>query len=196
MTAERDIVMKAVFSYLLIFVLFLSLFCCAQEKTPESKILCGINDYNLTVDEFQYQLAAELELDNDFKLTEEAKREFLEELIKKELLIQEARRLKLDSKDKFIRAIERYWESTLIRDLMDLKGKEISKKILVSQKEIEARYNEMKESGDELPPFEEIEHDISKELKEKKKTMIFRKWLSDLRKNAGIEIDQDLLYKN
>ena len=113
--------MKAVFSYLLIFVLFLSLFCCAQEKKPESKVLCRINDYNLTVDEFQYQLAADLELDKDFKLTEEAKREFLEGLIKKELFIQEARRLKLDSKDKFIRAIERYWESTLIRDLMDLK---------------------------------------------------------------------------
>ncbi len=188
--------MKAVFSYSFLFVLFLSLFCCAQEKKPESKVLCRINDYNLTVDEFQYQLAAELELDKDFKLTEEAKREFLEGLIKKELFIQEAKRLKIDSKDKFIRAIERYWESTLIRDLMDLKGKEISKRILVSRKEIEARYNELKESGDEFPPLEEIEHDISKELKEKKKTMIFRKWLSDLRKNAGIEIDRELLYKN
>jgi hypothetical protein len=91
-----------------------------------------INDYHLTLDEFQDQLAAELKLEKDFKLTEEAKREFLEGLIRKELLIQEAKRLKLDRKEKFVRAIERYWESTLIRDIMDLKGKEIAKKIFVS----------------------------------------------------------------
>ena len=73
--------MKAHFSYSLLFLLLLSLFCCSQEKPVESKILARINDYNLTLDEFHHQLAAELEFDKDFKLTEEAKQEFLEELI-------------------------------------------------------------------------------------------------------------------
>ena len=157
--------MKAHFSYSLLFLLLLSLFCCSQEKPVESKILARINDYNLTLDAFHHQLAAELEFDKDFKLTEEAKQEFLEELIVKELLIQEAKKLKLDRKDKFIRTIERYWESTLIRDLMDLKSKEIQK-------------------------------DIGQEIKEKKKTRMLEEWIGDLRKNAKIEIDQELLYKN
>jgi hypothetical protein len=157
--------MKAHFSYSLLFLLLLSLFCCSQEKRVESKILARINDYNLTIDEFHHQLAAELEFDKDFKLTEEAKQEFLEELIVKELLIQEAKKLKLDRKDKFIRTIERYWESTLIRDLMDLKSKEIQK-------------------------------DIGQEIKEQKKTRMLEEWIGDLRKNAKIEIDQELFYKN
>lgn len=157
--------MRENFLYVLVLFVSLSLFCCSQEKPVESKILARINDYNLTLDEFHHQLAAELEFDKDFKLTEEAKQEFLEELIVKELLIQEAKRLKLDRKDKFIRTIERYWESTLIKGLMDLKSKEIQK-------------------------------DIGQEIKEKKKTRMLEEWISDLRKNAKIEIDQELLYKN
>lgn len=169
------------------------LFCCSQEKQEETKTLSRINNYNLTLDEFEYQLAAELELDKDFKLTREAKKEFLEQLIRKELLIQEAKKLRLDRKDKFMRTIERYWESTLIRDVIELKSKEIEKKVYVSEDEIEIRYKEMKESGNKLLPLQEIRDIISKELKEKKKTMMLEKWISDLRKKARIEIAEELL---
>ncbi|HUV60070.1 MAG TPA: hypothetical protein VMW09_08155 [Desulfatiglandales bacterium] len=41
-------------------------------------------------------------------MTKEAKKKFLEELIRKELLIQEAKRFNLDKKEKSVRAIERY----------------------------------------------------------------------------------------
>lgn len=195
---ERSIgIMRKHFLHSIMLFLLLSLFCCSEEKPARnSNILATINDYQLAVDEFQYQLAAELELDKDFKLTEGAKREFLEGLIRKELLIQEARRLKLDRKEKFVRAIERYWESTLIRDVMDLKSKEINKKIFVSQEEIEDRYKEMKVAEEGLPPLEEIQEKISNELKEKKKTRMLKEWMSDLREHAKIEIDQVLLYKN
>jgi hypothetical protein len=177
--------------------LLLSLLGCSEEKPLEdSKILARINEYHLTLDEFQNQLAAELELDKDFKLTEEAKREFLEGLIRKEVLIQEAKRLKLDRKEKFVRAIERYWESTLIRDLMDLKSKEIAKKIFVSQEEIETRYKEMQATEEEIPPLEEIQERIINEMKEKKKIRMLKEWISDLRSDAKIEIDQALLYQN
>jgi hypothetical protein len=162
----------------------------------DGKVLARINDYRLSLDAFQYQLALESELDKDFKLTQDAKQEFLEGLIRKETLIQEAKRLKLDSKEKFVRAIERYWEATLIRDLMDLKSKEIDEKIFVSQEELEAGYQEMRKAGEVLPPLEEIEERVRKALKEKKKTRMLKQWIGDLRKHAKIEIDYELLYKN
>ena len=173
-----------------------ALFSCSEEQTKEDKILAGIDDYNLTIDEFQYQLAAELEMDEDFKLSNEVKKEFLEGLIKKEILIQEAKRLKLDRKEKFIRTIERYWESTLIRDLVEMKGAEISNRILISEEEIEACYNNMKKPEKKLPPFAELREKIIKELKEKKKTRMLKEWIDDLRKNARIEINEELLYKD
>jgi hypothetical protein len=195
--SNREVtVMKKRIFYLLLFILSLHLFSCTQEQEKEDKILAGINDYNLTIQDFQYQLAAELEMDEDFKLTKEAKAWFLERVIRKELLVQKAKELKLDRKEKFVRAMERYWESTLIRDLMEMKGEEINKRILISQEEIEAYYNDMKKPEKKLPPLAELREKIAEELKEKKKTRMLKEWIDDLRKNARIDINEELLYKN
>ena len=187
--------MKKTFIYLLLLILFLHLFSCTQEQAKEDKILARINDCNLTLGECQCQLVAEMKLEENFKLTKEAKKEFLEDLIRKELLIQEAKRLKLDRKKKFVRAIERYWEFTLIRDLMEMKGKEINNKILISQEEIEACYNDMKKPEKKLPLLVELREKIAEELKEKKKTRMLKEWIEGLRKKARIEINEELLYK-
>ena len=184
--------MKRASFYLFAFPLLMGLLCCVQEKAEEQKILCRINGYGLTVSDFQVQLAEELEMDQDFKLTQQAKQQFLEGLIRKELLIQEAKKRKLDRKEKFVRTIERYWESTLIRDLMDLKCDEIDKRISVSEEEIDARYGDMK-SMDSLSTRKKIYDRLKKELKEEKRTAAFEGWINDLRKNATIEIKQDLL---
>ncbi len=189
--------MKKSLVYLLLTGLIFSLFYCTSEnKKEEYTVLARINDYTLSLVEFQNQLAAEMEFDRDFKLTKEAKKTFLEELIRKELLIQEAKRFNLDKKDKFIRAIERYWESTLIRDLMDMKGKEISKRILISQEEIEAYYRDMKKSDDKLPPLLKLQDKISEDLRERKKTRMLKEWINDLREKSKIQINKELLYKD
>ena len=178
--------MKRNIFYLFFFILPLTFLYCTQETPEKAEILAGVNGYNLTLEEFQNKMAANLEFDPDFKLTREARKEFLDELIEKELLIQEAKKLDLDRKEKFIRTIERYWESTLIRDLIELKASQISKRILVSQEEIETA----------SATTSEPKGKIIEDLKEKKKTRMLREWISDTRKNAKIEINQDLLYKN
>ena len=185
--------MKKTFLYSLLSILILCLTHCSQEKTEEIKILTRINDCDLSLDEFERQLTEELELNKDYKLTKEAKKEFLEGLIRKELLIQEAKKLKLDRRDKFVKAIERYWESTLIRDIIELKGRELSKRSYVSQDEIEARYREMAKSAEDVAPLNEIQERIIKELKEEKRTRMLEEWINDLRRNAKIEIFEDLL---
>ena len=150
----------------------------------------------MTLDEFQVQLAQELKLDREFKLTKEAKNEFLDQLITKEILIQEAKRRKLDRKEKFIRAIERYWESTLIRDLMEMEGQKIEKRAVVSQEEIEMRYKEMKNLDENQPPLESIRQKISEKIMEDKKSSMLEEWVNQLKKKAKIEINQELLPKN
>jgi len=187
--------MKKAFIYIFLIVFSMLFYSCAQEKKEESEILAKINDYALTLDEFHTQLAAELEMDRDFKITEEAKKDFLEGLIRKEVLIQEAKKRDLDRKEKFIRAIEHYWESTLIRDLMEAKGKEIDKRTIISQEEIESRYKEMKKSEAELPPLEDIKGKIERKMMEQKKHRILKEWIDDLRKSAHVEINQELFSK-
>ena len=188
--------MKRTLSFLLLLASLLYLPGCAQEETEDGQRLAKINDFSLTLDEFHAQLAAELEMNEDFKVTEAAKNQFLEGLIRKELLIQEAKRRKLDREEKFIKAIERYWESTLIRDLMEAKGKEIEKKTIVSQEEIESRYREMKKSNPELPPFEEMQDVLAEKILERKKQKSLEKWINELRDKANIQINLDLLSEN
>jgi len=188
--------MKKYFLYAFLLILLLVFFCCSSESPEKYEILARINDYSLTLDEFKSQLAAELEFDKDFKLTKEARQEFLEEIIKRELLIQEAKRLKLDRGESFLRTIERYWESTLIRNLMELKGKKIAGKTYISQEELEEHYKKMKQSRGKLPPLKDIESKITDKLKESKKSRMLGEWINNLRKRARIEINQELFQKN
>lgn len=182
--------------YFLLIILCSFLFFCTQEKRKENKKLAKINDYVLTLDEFQTQLAEEMRLDKDFKLTKKAKKAFLDQLITKEVLIQEAKRQNMDRKKKFIRAIQRYWESTLIRDLMELEGKKIEQRTVVSQEEIEARYNDMKKLNQNLPPLDLIRDKISKKVMEDKKRRLLEEWTDQLTKRAKIDINEKLLYRN
>lgn len=179
---------------LILLLLSIQTLSCAKEEQEGTEILAGINDYNLTLAEFQSELAAELELERDLKLTRETRREFLEEIIRKELLIQEAKRLNLDKKERFVKTIERYWEATLIRDLMEMKGKEISRTILVSKEDVEAYYDDLKGSKDITPPLKEIEEEIIRDLKEEKKTRLLKDWINGLREKAKIEINLKILY--
>ncbi|MGA8180172.1 MAG: SurA N-terminal domain-containing protein [Desulfobacterales bacterium] len=182
--------------YFLMIILFSFLSCCTQEKKANNKTLAKINDYVLTLDEFQTQLADEVRLDKDFKLTKVAKKDFLDQLITKEVLIQEAKKRNLDRKEKFIRAIERYWESTLIKDLMEAEGKNIAKRTVVSQEEIETRYNDMKKSDQNLPRLESIRDEISKKIMEEKKRRLLKEWTDQLIKRAKIDINEKLLSGN
>jgi len=183
-------------TYWFFIILCAFLFCCTQEKKEENETLAKINDYVLTLDEFQIQLAQEVKLDKEFKLTKEAKKEFLDQLITKEILIQEAKRRNLDRKEKFIRAIERYWESTLIRDLIEMEQQKIENRTLVSQEEIEMRYKEMKNLDKNLPQLESIRHKIAQKIMEDKKQRLLEEWSNQLKKRARIDINEELLSKN
>lgn len=190
----RRIMKKGLF-FILIFYSFIFLSGCTQERAEKKEVIARINDYKLTLQEFEDQLIEELTMETDFKVTREAKSVFLEQLIRKELLIQEAQKQRMDRKKKFIKTIERYWESTLIRDLMELKGDEFDKRTYISEEEIDARYQEMKKTEGELPPIEEIREQIAEQLKDQKKREKLKQWINNLRKNAKIEIDQKLLHQ-
>ena len=180
--------------YLLILVIIASLFWgCSPENGDQGAVLATINDYKLYLDDFQRQLAEEVELDYEFKITAEAKKGFLEEIIKKEILIQEAKKYKLDQEENFIRTIERYWESTLIRNLMTIKGREIEQLITVSQEEIKDYYLKMKQTQDDLPTSDDMEEAVMKIIKEDKKTQQLEVWITDLRNKAEVESNLEFL---
>jgi len=185
--------MKKILYLLLILVLSVSILSCSQEPAGKRKILANINGFELPFDEFEEKLVQDLNVEADYKLNKDTKREFLEQLIREELLVQEGTRLRLDREQKFIKGIERYWKATLIRAVMEVMGDSIIKKTYVSQEEIDAHYNYLEKMKLATLPKEEMEQSIIESLKEKKKTEKLMEWITELRKNAKIEINEDLL---
>lgn len=181
---------------LLFIMLLFFIICCSQGSLTDKEIIAKVNDYNLSLKEFEDQLVTNLNYDEDFKLTKEAKKDFLEQLIRQELLIQEATRLELHKREKFVKAIERYWEATLIKDLMELKGEEFAKRTYVSQEEIAARYKEIKKKRPDIGPIADVREMISKEIEERKKREKLKEWIEQLREGGDISINEELLNKN
>lgn len=185
--------MKNIRLFSVLLLMLAGIFSCADGNRDESETLARIDGYRLTVEAFDRHIAGDLELDESFKVTEQAKREMLQSLIRKQILIQEAKRRQLDTKEDFVETIQRYWESTLIRNLLDLKGKEIDARIYVSQEEIKSRYEEIKLQQPSIPPLEDVSDDIEEDLKEEKKTGLLEAWIEDLQKKADVEINDELL---
>lgn len=164
---------------------------CHPGQPEQAQVLARVNEFELSVAEFQEQLAEELALRPDFKLTQQSKREFLEQIIRKELLIQEALRCKIDRSEKFIKGIERYWEQNLIRDLMESQGEQFKKRTLVSQEEVARRLAEFKASGQagSLPP-EQMAPRLERDLREEKQREALAGWIAELRQQANVQIDE------
>ncbi len=168
--------------------------CSSNNQIDTDSILAAkINDYQLTKDEFNKKLRREVEYNNDFKITANAKKEFLDTMIKKELLIQEAREMGLDKKESFKYAIERYWKATLIKHLMEIKNQEIFENVMVSDKEINLQYKALKSLDNSIAPLETIEKQIAKELVEEKRTKALELWITTLHDQAKIKINSDFI---
>lgn len=177
----------------IVFIVIIGFYGCSQDHTDQTQTLATINDYRLSLKDFQRQLAQELEFIPDAKLTQEVKKAFLDEIIRKEVLIQEAKKMGLDQQEKFIHAIERYWESTLIRNLIELKSEEIQKRILISEEEIKDYYSRMEKTTKETPLLEQYREHIINMLKEQKKTRMLGEWINAIKDQSKIQINNELL---
>ncbi len=189
-------IMKRLLSFALMIFAASSLLDCSGEQKEQDEVVARINNFELTFADFERRLTRELELDPDLRLTEEAKRTFLEELIRKELLIQEAKRQRLDRKEKFIRSMERYWEATLIRDLMELKGADIDRRTHISAEEVQDYYRAMEKSQKTLPPLQVIETELIEDLKKRKRSARLEEWISNLQGKARIKVYEDVLFRD
>lgn len=178
--------------FLLILVVLFFLQACSETQDQE-EVLARINDYELTLSEFETALQDELEMASEYKLTQAGKKDFLSSLLRREVLIQEARKRELDQQEEFVRTIERYWESTLIRNLMQQQGKAIADRVVVTEEEIRDRYERLKAQNPDIPGLETIRERLIKELEEEKKSRRLEAWVQDLLDKAEVSINEALL---
>jgi len=126
-------------------IIALSLFVagCGKAPSKDKQVLVKINNYEMTVSDFQDEVRLtrgnkKLSLDEN-----EAKTQLLNDLINKKILIQEALKLNFDKDKAFMREIERYWEQALLKLLFNNKSEELLQTIRVDDAEVSQAFSRM-----------------------------------------------------
>ncbi|MEH0019748.1 MAG: hypothetical protein V6Z89_08845 [Desulfobacter sp.] len=183
--------LKRIRTVLCFATLSLGLFACGPDASIEAEdVAIKVNNAVVTTEEFNELIKLEAYVDPEMNLSDESRRQYVEYLIRKELMIQEAMRMKLDRKASFIKTIEKYWESTLVRKLLDLKTEELRKKILITDDEMAAYYAENKDAFGQ--PYEAVKESIKQILESDRVQKKLEDWSRELQETAEITVNPSL----
>ncbi|MBW2038999.1 MAG: peptidylprolyl isomerase [Deltaproteobacteria bacterium] len=122
--------------------LFLSTFACDKAESPKGKELAKVNDREITLEEFNQEMEHLPTYLKPMMVSAEARKEFLQNLIDRELLLQEAKKRGLDRDKQILAKLERFKQGLVIEALL---GELFKGKDEVSDEEVEAYYRENKE---------------------------------------------------
>ena len=172
---------------LLVLVGTLFLQCSCSKRDRKDETVVKINAYTLTTGEFE-ELFHEYEMNED---TPENRANFLTNLITRKLLLEEAQRRGLDTQKDFLRSIENFWEQSLLRLVVDLKVREITKNITVTESEIEADYQKwLKGNPQTSKPLQEIRNLIEWRIRKAKEAQAMEEWNSNLIQKSDVKVDK------
>jgi len=173
---------------LLVLIILLSFAagCSPCDDNAENKIVAQINKYKMTAGDLKYEFR-NIPYDETARIkTENGRKQYLEGLVEKEVLLQEAQRQGIDREKAFMKSIESYWEQALFKILLERKSKEISGLIHVYDNEIEDYY---RNSGEALP-LSKVKNEIRDTIRQKKEEDFMNAWISELKNKSYIKIDE------
>jgi peptidyl-prolyl cis-trans isomerase C len=116
---------------------------CSDKPADPSKALAVINGKEITVGEFDLRWSQMPESARMSYRSPEGRKKFLEELITRELLLQEAKKRGLDRDRTLVERVERFKERSILDSLMK---EEVDSRVTVTQDEIKAFYASHSES--------------------------------------------------
>lgn len=183
---------KITLTLLLSAALLLTAGCGGDSPADESEV-ARVNDFIITTSRLREKVAVAARYQGRDTMDLERRREVLDQEIEKELLIQEAARRGLHKTEAFRKAIEEYWERTLITDLVKDRMEEVKNKVMVTEEELRDRYEQMKKADPSTPPLAKVKDRIMVELRDKKERAALRQWIDDLRSKASVTVDEEQL---
>ncbi len=162
---------------------------CSPINKAGDKVVAQVNNYKMTEEDFRYEFKNAPYDETAVLKTEKGRRQYLDGVIEKEVLLQEAQHLGIDREKDFMKSIESYWEQALLKILLERKSKEISGLMHVYDNEIEEYY---RDSG-EKQPFTKAKNEIRDIIKQKKETEAMNAWIEELKKKSYIKVNEEVL---
>ena len=164
---------------------------CGPEAPPAGTPAIQINGVSISREDFNARFKGTVSADPDLDADRAAQRAFVDYLIQQELMIQTAVDLGLSREPAFIETIERHWESTLIRNLLARKTRELRRGVVVTREAALALYQA---HPDRYPEgFEAARPRIDSRLESQGVRRAMEAWVKELRARARIEVDPSLL---
>jgi len=182
--------MKKIINVILLLAIIFMFFKLIPPKQEE--YLVKINNYTITPQEFDEEFRASAYAKNN---TPESRREFLNMLIRRKLVLQDAQARGLDKDKEFLKSIERFWEQSLLKRVMDKKSHEISGSSFVPDIAIEKIYNKLKSEGKTDKPYDQMYNQIKWSLAKIQESEAINRWLVSLYKKAEIKINPAYISK-
>jgi peptidyl-prolyl cis-trans isomerase C len=124
-----------------------ALLACSQKQADQkagqkADVLAKVGAVSITLDDYYSDLQALPEYAKQMFQDEQGREKFLDEVVKKEILYQQALKQGIDKDPKFARQVENFKKLTLISDLLQ---KEIMDKAKVSEKDAKEYYDKHKQ---------------------------------------------------
>lgn len=163
--------------------------CSSGNDNAENRIIARINKYKMTADDLRYEFRNAPYDQTALLKTEAGRKQYVENLIEKEILLQEAQRQGIDREKDFMKSIENYWEQALLKMLLERKSIEISGMVHVYDNEVENYY---KDSGEDMP-FSKVKNEIKDIIRQKKEADAMNAWINDLKNKSCIKINEEAL---
>ena len=173
----------------LVFVISFLAGCSSGREDLDVKTLARVNKGRIMVEDLRYELK-NAPYDEAYLLkAKSGRRDYLDRLVEKEILLQEAQRQGLHRGKDFMKSIEGYWEQALLKILLERKSDEISDLTHVSDDEIEEYYS----NSENRTFFPKTKADIKKTIRRKKETEAMNVWIEELKKQSYIKINEEIL---
>ncbi len=164
---------------------------CGGSPSKDSKVLVQINEYKITVDEFNDGFAASAFASRDD--VDVARTEYLDNVINQKVILLDAQKKNIDKQKDFLRSIERFWEQSLLTVALGSKTREITGSLRVSEEQVRKLYDQMVKEGIATKPYQDMYAQIRWQAEKQIEAQLLNDWMNDLRKKANIVIDKSLL---
>jgi len=171
--------------------------CGSNSGDLKSKVVIArINNYILTDEDFKNEAGSKKTARRFSKDGKVSRKLVLNEMIEKQVLLQEAQRQNFDKDSLFMKEIEHYWEQALLKLLLKKKTGELSRNISVTDDEIKKEYEIMlRDDGPEIGALEQIAPEIKGDLRQRKMQEALDAWIIELVRKARIDRYEDNLEK-
>ena len=189
----RSVIGLSLFLLLIFVIVVFGLLRTLRMKESRQNILAEGKGVKITVVDFQRLSSSGPDFYRDF--IRKNRMQFLDDLVNREILFQEAKRRKIDRLESVRQELQDRKKNILVEAFA---RKEILREVNVSKEEVKSYYQKHQEEfilpdSDEKQSFEEVENKIKAFLIKSKEIELFGNYLKELRKKAKVKINEKLL---